>query len=250
MSSGQLDRRKVLVTGGTGSVGQAIVRAMSADGYTVDFLYNSAGDTASSLSAETGVRGLQWDLSAASTPDIDYDYDVFVHSAAVLLGKQRVASTTIADYELTMAINVRSAFLLAARCLPHMTAQGWGRVINIGSVYSLRSGGVNLSYNISKHALSGLTKNLAREQAALGITVNEVCPCAVESDIMAQIAHQTTTAGEAPSSEAWLGAIRSANPTGSIPTPGDVAAAVTFLASDSARFVNGCSLVVDGAQFS
>ncbi|WP_236795220.1 SDR family NAD(P)-dependent oxidoreductase [Amycolatopsis sp. GM8] len=245
-----MTKRRMLVTGGTGSVGQAIVRALTHDGHAVDFLYNRSTAAAEALAADTGAQPRNFDLAATSAPEIVYDYDVLVHSAAVLLGKQEVASTPLADYELTMAINVRSAFLLAAQCLPHMIEQGWGRIVNVGSVYSLRGGGLNLAYNVSKHALSGLTKNLARAHAAQGITSNEVCPSAIESDIMTELARQTASIGDAPSADVWLGAIRKSNPTGSMAAPEDIAGAVRYLVSDEARFVNGASLVVDGAQIS
>jgi 3-oxoacyl-[acyl-carrier protein] reductase len=132
--------------------------------------------------------------------------------------------------------NVKGAFLCARETAPDMVANGWGRIVNITSTGSIRVIRGMGAYCVSKASLAMLTQALAAELGQHGITVNAVGPSTVPTALNA-------TALARPG---VLEAERHANPTGRIGTPLDIAAAVAFLASDAASWINGQNLMVDG----
>jgi 3-hydroxybutyrate dehydrogenase len=128
-----------------------------------------------------------------------------------------------------------------------MLRRGWGRIINVGSVYSLRAATHRAPYVASKHALTGLTRALALEYATAGVTCNEICPSAVDSEMINRIAH--TRAGlRGTTVDSVLDEYRTMNPFGRMATAGEVASMVLYLAGPEAGFVNGASIPVDGGQ--
>jgi len=140
----------------------------------------------------------------------------------------------------TLETNLILPFRLSKLILPHMKKKKWGRIINISSTNSLRPETETVSYNVSKSALNTLTKTIAKESARFGITCNAVAPSLVEG------------AGTGIESAKYYGedikTYMEANPTGRLVHAVEVAAAVLFLASDAASFVNGVILPVDGGQ--
>ena len=92
------------------------------------------------------------------------------------------------DWDRTIALNLTAPFLLIRQCLPHMVRENWGRIVNISSIYGLRAVETNLPYTVSKHGLSGLTKTVAREYGAHGITCNEICPGPMKSRLLLSLA--------------------------------------------------------------
>ena len=128
-----------------------------------------------------------------------------------------------------------------------MMRMRWGRIINISSIFGLRATTKNLPYNVSKHGLSGLTKSIAKEYANFGVTCNEICPGAVESELMNRIAMQKEReAGIAH--EDYLRAAREAIPAKELASPQGIADLAVFLASDKASHINGASIVIDGGE--
>ncbi len=170
-----------------------------------------------------------------------------INAGGILLTKTLTHEVTNDEWLSTMTVNLTVPFLVIRKFLPSMMKKRWGRIINIGSIYSLRAVGKNSSYNVSKHGLSGLTKSVAKEYASFGITCNEICPSATESEIMNQLASRKEKEGIMSASE-YLDIIRSDNPTGRMVFPNDILNAALFLASDAAAFINGQSIVVDGGQ--
>ncbi len=238
--------RKVLITGGTGSIGKILVEQFAARYEEVFFQYHSNESEALRLAERSNVTAMQLDLlNAPQLPRVDFD--IVINSAAVLLAKTPVHEITDGEYLDSLTINTVAPFRIVREILPGMVARTWGRIINIGSIYSLRATTNNGSYNVSKHGLTGLTRSLALDYAHLGITANEVCPSAVESDIMNNIAVRREGEGKGDS-RAFLDEVRAANPVGRMASADDIAAACLFFASEEAAFVNGISLAVDGGQ--
>ena len=128
-----------------------------------------------------------------------------------------------------------------------MVNRRWGRVINISSIYGIRGTTNNLPYNSSKHGLSGFTKSIAKEYAAYGITCNEICPGAVESELMERIAARKEKEGRVTSRAEYLQMVRESIPAGRLAKPEEIACLALYLASDHAAFINGASIVIDGA---
>jgi 3-oxoacyl-[acyl-carrier protein] reductase len=236
--------RRALVTGGSRGIGAGIVRRLAADGAAVAFTYREAKGPANDLAHEiidSGgmARAVQADsedpeaLRSAISETVDGfgGLEILVNNA----GTSHIAPIEefpLAEYERILAVNVRAIFLAIQAAMPHLGAGG--RIINIGSSMADRVpvGGISV-YSLSKAAVAGLTRGLARELGPRGITVNTVQPGPVETDA-------NPDAGE------FADAMRSLTAVGHYGQPQDIADAVAFLARAEARFVTGTAWNVDG----
>lgn len=234
--------RQVFITGGTGSLGRALVNAFSATGHSVTFQYRQDEQKARDLSQQCGASGIRLDfLLDQGFPD--KTFDIIVNNAGVNISNVLSHEVPLKSWTDTLWLNTTIPFLVVQRYLPPMMERRWGRIINISSIYGLRGVETNLPYNVSKHGLSGLTKTVAKEYAAYGITCNEICPGSMESDMLLEVAQRDAPDGNV---EAYLAEIRNEIPAKRLATPEDVAQVAVFLASDAAAYINGASLVVDG----
>lgn len=238
--------RRILITGGTGSVGQALVEMFSANGDTVTFQYNSNRAVADELEGSFGASALQIDLSK----DFELpgnDFDVVVNNAGINITDVATHEVTLEDWNHTLMVNLTAPFRIAKLCLPFMMQKHWGRIINISSIYGLRAVEGNFPYTVSKHALSGLTKTIAKEYAGYGITCNEICPGPINSDMIRRIAiRETATTGSAP--EAYLKDLCNEIPAGRLAEPQEIASLALFLASPDAGYLTGTSIPLDGGK--
>lgn len=237
---------RVLVTGGTGTLGEAVVGAFAKAGHQLFFQYHRNDETAARLSDTFGATAYKIDFAGDFTLPRT-DFDILVNCAGINVSEERTHAVDPAAWDRMLRVNATVPFLLARAIVPGMLRRGWGRVINIGSIYSLRGATHRAAYVASKHALSGLTKVMALEYAATGVTCNEICPSAVDSDMIARIARiradrRGTTVDEV------LGEYRSMNPHGRMATAAEVASLVIYLAGREAGFINGVSVPVDGGQ--
>jgi 3-oxoacyl-[acyl-carrier protein] reductase len=140
------------------------------------------------------------------------------------------------DWQAVLDTNLSSAFYLSKAALRGMLRTNYGRIVNIASVVGLRGNAGQANYVAAKAGLIGLTKALAREYGARGITVNAVAPGFIESDMTDALSDELRTA--------YLAEI----PAGRFGRPEDVAAVVAFLAGEEAGYVNGQTLPVDGGM--
>jgi 3-hydroxybutyrate dehydrogenase len=238
--------RRVLITGGTGVVGRALVASFSTAGYETTFSYFSNRSVAEELEREFDVRSVHLDLKNYESVILESSYDVLVNNAGVNISRVPVASVEQRFLRETLSINFLGAFKLCQLVLPAMCEAGWGRIINIGSIYSFRGSVANSPYVASKHALSGLTKAIAREYAHKGITSNEICPGAIESDLMYRIAAYVAE-HEGGTREQYLDDVRNRAPSHRMTLPREVADLAVFLAGSKSDHVNGTAIVIDGA---
>jgi 3-hydroxybutyrate dehydrogenase len=239
--------RTALITGGTGSIGASLVEAFTEAGYGVTFQYGTNEERALKLTEKWDARQVHADFLNGGDIGIPMEFDVLVNCAGINLTKSLTHKIDDFQFEQTLAVNVTTPFRLIRACLPYMMRREWGRIINVGSIYSLRATSNNAAYNVSKHALSGLTRSVALDYAGRGITCNEICPSAVESELMERIAKRKEAEGEMTSAN-YLEKVRASNPTGRMAMPNDLAGIAVFLASDDAGFINGVSIPVDGGQ--
>jgi 3-oxoacyl-[acyl-carrier protein] reductase len=239
-----LSGKIAFVTGGARGIGAAVVSRLAAEGAAVAFTYRGSTAQASALAAkieETGGRVLAIQSDAADadalTRAIDQaarhfgKIDVLVNNAGVLyLGP--VDAFSLDDFDKTVAVNVRAVFVATKAVLPYMPAGG--RIVNIGSTNADRMpfpGGA--AYAMSKAALQGLVKGLARDLGPKGITVNNVQPGPVDTDINPE-------QGEFGSAlHALMAVQRHAKAD-------EIAAMVAYVAGPEASFVTGASLMIDG----
>jgi 3-hydroxybutyrate dehydrogenase len=183
-SDGPLAGRTALVTGAASGIGAAVARRMAADGATVLAVDLDAGGVKALARDVPGVEPVACDLSDLDAVDaLPAEVDVLVNNA----GLQHVAPVHEFDpqrFSLILRIMLEAPFRLARRTLPHMYAQGWGRVINISSVHGLRASAFKSAYVTAKHGLEGLSKVIALEGAEHGVTSNCVNPAYVRTPLV------------------------------------------------------------------
>ncbi|APW39999.1 oxidoreductase [Rhodoferax koreense] len=244
-TSSHLAGKVAFVTGGSRGIGAAIVRRLARDGAAVAFTYSSAEGAANDLAASIAADGgkalaLRADAADAKAVISAIDQaaahfgrlDILVNNAGVLAWSP-FETFTLEDFDRTLAVNVRSVFVATQAATRHMGQDG-GRVINIGSTNADRvpaaGGGV---YAMSKSALVGLVKGLARDLGPRGITINNVQPGPVDTDM-------NPASGEQAAGLHGLMAIpRHAHGS-------EIAGMVAYLASAEAAMVTGASLTIDG----
>ena len=193
---GPLSGRTALVTGAASGIGAAVARRMAADGAAVLAVDRDAAGIKALAGDVPGVEPLTCDLSDLDAVDaLPAAVDVLVNNA----GLQHVSPVHEFDpdrFSLILRIMLEAPFRLARRTLPHMYAQGWGRVINISSVHGLRASAFKSAYISAKHGLEGLSKVVALEGAPHGVTSNCVNPAYVRTPLVEkQIADQARQHG-------------------------------------------------------
>lgn len=236
--------KAALVTGGARGIGAAIVRHLASEGADVAFTYATSDRSAEALiDALTVHGGRLLGLKADSrdptairhavdqTAETFGRLDILVNNAGVFPAGP-IEDVSLQEIDDTLAIHARAVFITSQAALSHMRAGG--RIISIGSCFAQRVpyGGVTL-YAMSKSALIGFTKGLAREVGERGVTVNIVDPGSTETDM-------NPIDGPAVAAELELMAVKR------YAQPAEIAAAVGFLAGEESRFITGSSLAIDG----
>ncbi|MTE15839.1 3-hydroxybutyrate dehydrogenase [Nocardia aurantiaca] len=242
---GELAGRRALVTGGASGIGAACARELAARGAEVT-VADIDGEGAEKVAAEFGGRTWQVDLSEANAlEDLRLETDILVNNAGV----QTVSPITDFPperFRMMLRLMVEAPFLLTRAALPHMYAQGYGRIINLSSVHGLRASAFKSAYVTAKHALEGLSKVTALEGGPHGVTSNCVNPGYVRTPLVdKQIADQAAAHG-IPEQEVVERVMLTENAIKRLVEPDEVASLVGWLASDAARMVTGASYTMDG----
>ena len=227
--------RTVLVTGGNRGIGLATAKAFAARGDRVAVTYRSAPPEEEGLKAVRCDVTQPDDVEAAFTA-IEEDLgpvEVLVSNAGItadqlILSMKEDAWTSVLDANLT------AAYRVARRATSKMIRARWGRMIFVSSVVGLTGSPGQTNYAASKAGLVGLARSLAREIGGRGVTVNIVAPGFVTTDMTADLpeARQQEILGQVPLKR--------------MASPEEVAAAITFLASEDAGYITGAVLPVDG----
>jgi 3-oxoacyl-[acyl-carrier protein] reductase len=240
----QLKNKRALVTGGSRGIGAAIVKRLAREGAHVALTYVSRPDQANETAeaAEAlGVRALAIQADSA-TPEAVVaaveqtvrefgGIDILVNNAGIALIAP-VDEFSLKDFDRTFAINVRAAFVATQAAIKHM--KEGGRVINVGSCNAERmpfAGGA--VYAMSKAALVGLVKGLARDLGPRGITINNIQPGPVATDMN-------------PADSDFAGMLKKQMALPRYSSADEIAAMVAYLAGPEAGFVTGASLTIDG----
>ncbi len=240
-----LSGRVAAVTGANTGIGQAIAVALAAAGADVALIGRTpAEDTAAQVRAlGRQAQIVSADLSSIGPVQRVVDetlaalggLDILVNNAGIIRRADAVDFTE-ADWDAVIDTNLKSVFFLCQAAGRHMIAAGRGSIINIASMLTFQGGIRVPSYTASKSGIGGLTKLLANEWAAQGVTVNAIAP--------GYIATNNTAALQADESRNRQ--ILDRIPAGRWGDPSDLGGAAVFLASDAARYVTGHILAVDG----
>jgi NAD(P)-dependent dehydrogenase (short-subunit alcohol dehydrogenase family) len=247
MKSPQHSGRVALVTGAASGIGQQTAQQLAieegASVYVADRDAEGAERTVAGIRAAGGrAQALVLDLAdtaavsarLAALTEAFGPPDILVNNAGMVV-THPAAVFPLDAWNATMALNVTAPMLLIQHALPHMQARGWGRIVNIASISGVRAGTGRLAYGSSKAALIALTRQFAIETAESGVTVNAIAPGPVDTPLVKRL-----------QAEADRATYADMIPMRRYAATAEIAASVLFLASESAAYITGHTLAVDG----
>ena len=191
-----LHGRTALITGGSRGIGAAISKALAQAGAAVAINYHKQADQAKGLADELLKAGVSAITVQADVSQADAvakmvqlvksqlgDVDILINNAGIAITRG-IDTLSEAEFDQTIAVNLKSVFLCTQAVLPMMRAKQWGRIVNISSGAARGAGAIGPHYNASKAGVEGLTRGYAARLVKEGITVNAVAPSLIETDMM------------------------------------------------------------------
>ncbi|MGP1355158.1 acetoacetyl-CoA reductase [Roseicyclus sp.] len=236
--------RVALVTGGSRGIGEAISKALKAEGYEVAATYAGNDEKAAAFTAETGIKTYKWnvadyDASKAGIEQVEADLgpiDTVVANAGITRDAM-FHRMTPAQWKEVIDTNLTGVFNTVHPVWPGMRDRKFGRVIVISSINGQKGQAGQVNYAATKAGDLGIVKSLAQEGAKFGITANAICPGYIATEMVMAI------------DEAVRDKIIAGIPAGRLGTPEEIARCVSFLASEDSGFINGSTISANGAQF-
>ena len=234
--------KRIIITGGSSGIGEALVRRFTADGWIVAFTCLTHEKEARALSAETGALCCVCDVrDEKSVGDALGYFMKLIHRPDGLINNAGIAQKRVleemplSEWEDMMNVHLRGAFLWSRALLPALRETG-GSILNISSIWGQTGASCEVGYSAAKAGLIGLTKALAKE-AAPQVRVNAIAPGVIETPMLGGY------------SEAELEELRGRIPLDRLGKPGDVADAAAFLMSERASYITGQVLAVNGGLY-
>lgn len=242
----KFENKTVVVTGGASGMGAATARLFASHGAHV-FIIDQSADNATRIANELGATAIIGDVSDSAFCDNSVHevvarhgrLDVCVNAAGVIV-RANGLDTNDDDWRRVMNVNVNGVFFMCRAAIRQMKSQGFGAVVNFGSIWGELSGKGALAYAASKGAVHQLTRTFAIEHARDGIRVNAVCPGEVDTPML-RAAGRTVALTDAQARE--LG--ERVTPMGRLAQPEEIARVVLFLCGDEASYVTGAMYYVD-----
>ncbi len=243
------ESKLALVTGASRGIGKAIAQKLSEKGFTVAGTATSqaGADKITQNLQKAGLKGQGFVVNVGDTESINQLLDdikkTYEKTPEVLVNNAGVTRDNLLmrmkddEWETALNTNLTSVYRLSKGCLRGMVKARWGRIINIGSVVGTTGNPGQTNYSATKAALLGFSKSLAKEVGPRGITVNVVAPGFIATDM--------TDVLDDKQRESMLTAV----PLSRLGKPEEIAAAVSFLASDEADYITGETLHVNGGMY-
>lgn len=251
--------KTALITGSTSGIGRVIAEKLASQDYNI--VINGFGNLdeinqqIDYLENSYRIKALYYDTDLTDVKSIEemihdleskFDsLDVIVNNAAV----QHVAKIEefpVDKWDKIISLNLSSAFHIIRLTLPAMKKRGWGRIINIASAHALVASPFKSAYVAAKHGLAGLTKVVALESAAYGVTCNAICPGYVLTPLVEGQIASTAKARNLSEEEVIQNVILGSQPTKKFTTVEDIAALTSFLCSLEANNITGSMISIDG----
>ena len=250
----RFENKVVVITGGAGGVGQALVRLFAAEGARV-MISDINADGCQAMVDQARELGAEADCLAGNLREKEYceaviartverfgGVDILLNNAGII-PRGTIEETTDEMWFTAMDVNLNAVFFLCRAAIPHMKRRGGGAIVNTSSVWGTYPGPGHVAYCTSKGAVAALSKNLGRDCAPLGIRVNAVCPHEINTPM---IRSGFERRGLDP--DKAIEELNKTVPLGRIAEPEDIADVIAFLASDQARYIAGETVEVTGAK--
>ena len=250
----RFDDKNVIITGGAGGIGQALVELFAGEGANVLFSDRSEEDC-SDLSETLARKGLETIYLAGDLRQKAYCQALIAHGAEELGGidilinnagiipRGNILETTDDMWFSALDVNLNAVFFLCRAAIPHMQQAGGGAIVNTSSTWGIYPGPDHVAYCTSKAALAALTRSLGRDHASDGIRVNAVCPNEVNTPML-----RSGFIRRGIDPDTAVENLGKTVPLGHIAEPAEIADVIAFLASHEARYVCGETVEVSGAK--
>ena len=245
----KLKDKTALITGGGRGIGRAIALAFAKEGARIAVAARTA-EQINPVADEIGNDSIALVCDVSDPQSVARvfsevgDIDILVNNAGIAESATLV-NTTDELWHRHLSINLSGTFYCTRAALPAMLKKGWGRVINIASIAGKTGAPYIAAYSASKHGVMGLTKSIALEVAATGITVNAICPGYVDTEMVSRGVERITARTGRTAKEA-LDTLKKMSPQNRLVTPEEVAALALLLASEDGRGITGQGINVDG----
>ncbi|PWR01687.1 beta-ketoacyl-ACP reductase [Meridianimarinicoccus roseus] len=236
--------RVALVTGGSRGIGEAISKALKAQGHEVAATYAGNDEKAAAFTEATGIKTYKWNVadyeaSKAGIAQVEADLgpiDIVVANAGITRDAP-FHKMTPDQWKDVIDTNLTGVFNTVHPVWPGMRDRGFGRIVVISSINGQKGQFAQVNYAATKAGDLGIIKSLAQEGAAKGITANAVCPGYIATEMVMAVPEKVR--------EKIIGMI----PAGRLGEPDEIARCVAFLTSDDAGFINGSTISANGGQF-
>ena len=240
-----LDGRVAVITGGSGGIGFATAQRMAASGATVVLWDRDQPSLDSAAAALPGAKTFRLDVTdeeavARATADTMARcgrIDILVNAAGISAPKVLIVDASLAEWRRIFEINMIGTFLASRAIARHMVEAGYGRIVNLGSISGKEGNPFSAAYSASKAAVHSFTKSLAKELATTGVRVNCVAPAIIATKNLYYDMPQEMQ-------KLWVSRV----PMGRPGTPEEVAAMITWLASEECSFTTGAAFDLSGGR--